>query len=50
MLRGMAMQDMLASEPVRGATLRRLWSDLMAPFMDADRVPMRPAPLEAAVE
>ncbi len=50
MLRGMAMQDMLASEPVGGATLRRLWSDLMAPFMDADRVPMRPAPLEAAVE
>jgi hypothetical protein len=36
MLRGMAMQDMLASEPVGGATLRRLWSDLMTPFLDAD--------------
>jgi len=34
MLRGMAMQDMLAKEPVGGATLRRLWSDLMAPFLD----------------
>jgi AcrR family transcriptional regulator len=36
MLRGMAMQDMLASDPVGGAGLRRLWSDLMAPFLDAD--------------
>ncbi len=33
MLRGMAVQDMLASDPVGGATLRRLWSDLMRPFM-----------------
>lgn len=36
MLRGMAMQDMLAKDPVDGAALRRLWSDLMAPFLDAD--------------
>jgi AcrR family transcriptional regulator len=38
MLRGMAMQDMVASDPVGGATLRRLWSDLMTPFLDADWV------------
>ena len=37
MLRGMAMQDMLASEPVGGATLRRLWSELMAPFLHPER-------------
>jgi AcrR family transcriptional regulator len=36
MLRGMAMQDMLARDPVGGATLRRLWADLMMPFIDAD--------------
>ena len=35
MLRGMAVQDMLASDPVGGAMLRRLWSDLMQPFMTA---------------
>ena len=46
MLRGMAVQDMLASDPVGGAALRRLWSDLMRPFMTA---PM-PHEAEAAVK
>jgi AcrR family transcriptional regulator len=46
MLRGMAVQDMLASDPVGGATLRRLWSELMQPFMTA------PAPrgVQAAIK
>ena len=35
MLRGMAVQDMLASDPVGGAMLRRLWSDLMQRVMTA---------------
>jgi len=38
MLRGMAMQDMLARDPVGGATLRRLWAELMMPLIDADPV------------
>lgn len=50
MLRGMAMQDMLASEPVAGATLRRVWADLMAPFIDADLAGRRTKRGDALVE
>ncbi|HEV2677628.1 MAG TPA: TetR/AcrR family transcriptional regulator [Aliidongia sp.] len=49
MLRGMAVQDMLAGDPTGGATLRRLWSDLMQPFMSAG-AGGKIAPMKRAVD